>query len=601
MQHNHKQTEISMITQMRYMLTNWIKWDKKALLFFWIRVPAQILQPLIIAYIPKAMIDCIVQQSSLKHLVTIVAVLSVLLALTTWMMPFMEELLLGSARIVRMRYAMMAFDKNLTAPYVFLEAFETRKKHRKAVEFYKSHYSPAAVFIDNLNQMVISFIGVITSLVLIYKLHFSVIALIFATCLGEFLLLRYLNRREWEVKQERSGLLTKLEYYYTLSKNAPAAKDIRLYGFSALFLYAVAALLARLDTITARYVHQSGAANGLRALLNLVREAISYAYLTYLVCQNRLAISDFIFYFGVMTGFSNWIAGFVHHYAEMERNCRYCADFRAFIEDNSHAPKSADGDAPETIESIEFKNVGFSYEGAQTPTIQQLSFRVNRGENIAIVGANGAGKTTAIKLLCGLYEAQTGEILINGKNVTNTDREAYFNLFSVVFQDYFFMPMSIAKNIAASDAYDKTRLFQALEKAGIREKIEALPQREQSLMVAEVYPDAVDFSGGERQKLLLAKAIYKDAPILILDEPTAALDPIAENELYLKYHEITQNKISFFISHRLSSTRFCDRIFFIKNGKIAESGTHEELMALQGDYYKMFQVQSYYYREGQAE
>lgn len=161
--------------------------------------------------------------------------------------------------------------------------------------------------------------------------------------------------------------------------------------------------------------------------------------------------------------------------------------------------------------------------------------------------------------------------------------------------------MTVAENICAKSDYDKERLYSALEQAGIADKIYSLDKKENSFMVKDVYKDAVDFSGGEKQKLLLAKAIYKDAPVLILDEPTAALDPIAENELYLKYNELTKGKLSFFISHRLSSTRFCDRILFISDGKIAEEGTHEELMALKGAYYKMYQLQSYYYKEAEGE
>ena len=163
------------------------------------------------------------------------------------------------------------------------------------------------------------------------------------------------------------------------------------------------------------------------------------------------------------------------------------------------------------------------------------------------------------------------------------------------------MPMTVAENICTTSNYDKERLFAAFDKAGISDKINSLPDKENSYMIKDVYKDAVDFSGGEKQKLLLAKAIYKSAPVLILDEPTAALDPIAENELYLKYNEMTEGKISFFISHRLSSTRFCDRILFIKDGRIVESGTHEELMALKGSYYRMYQVQCYYYKENGGE
>jgi ATP-binding cassette subfamily B protein len=222
------------------------------------------------------------------------------------------------------------------------------------------------------------------------------------------------------------------------------------------------------------------------------------------------------------------------------------------------------------------------------------------GEKIAVVGKNGAGKTTLIKLLCGLYSPSSGKILINGTNTAAVSKSSCFDLFATIFQDYYFLPMTIQQNITAGTEYDRKRLFDAFEKAGIADKINSLPDREHSLMCKEVYKNAVDFSGGEKQKLLLAKAIYKNAPILILDEPTAALDPIAENELYLKYNELTRGKLSFFISHRLSSTRFCDRILFVSNGEIIEEGSHAELMAKKGAYYRMYQVQSYYYKEREA-
>ena len=584
----------------KYMLTNWLKWDKRSLIYFLIRVPALVLQPIVTAYIPKAMIDCIDKGATVGRLTLVVGLLSVLVVLTTWLSPFMQELLNGSARIIRMRYAVLAFRKNLNTDYTNIENPEGREKNKRAMEFYRSYYSGSADFLDSINQFCVCIVGVIASLMLIYKINFIMILVILATCVCEFFLLKFLNKKEKKTKDERSSVFVRFDYYYNLCRDFSAAKDIRLYGFTDYFMSAVARIIYDLEQINQKFMRQNIKVGGTRALLNLLRELVAYAYLTYLVCRGKLSVSDFIFYFGIITGFSNWILNAVYQYSNLERCCNDCAAFREFVESTDESENKPNVNF-DSVDSIEFKNVSFTYPSAEKSTINNMSFKVNKGENIAVVGENGAGKTTAVKLLCGLYYPTSGDILVNGKSSLDFSSDSYFNLFSAVFQDYYFMPMTIAENVCTTSDYDSERLYSAFEKAGIANKINTLPDKEKSYMIKDVYKEAVDFSGGEKQKLLLAKAIYKNAPVLILDEPTAALDPIAENELYLKYNEMTSGKISFFISHRLSSTRFCDRILFIKDGRIAESGTHEELMELKGSYYRMYQVQSYYYKENGGE
>lgn len=579
----------------KYMLSNWLKWDKKSLKFFFLWVPALVLQLLVTAYIPKAMIDAIDNGVTVGDMTVIVALLSLLLTLTIWLDPFMKELVRGGARIVRMRYAVAAFRKTLTTDYVNIESFEGREKQKRAEAFYNARFSSGADFVEQCAHFLVCVIGVIASSVLLYKVNYFMILLILLTCVCEFFLLKILKTKQSETTDNYSKLSGKFEYFYKLSKNAEASKDIKLYGFSDYLVKTAADFIYQIEHINAKYTKQSAAISGVRALLNLVRELVAYAYLTYLVLKNRLSVSDFIFCFGIITGFSNWIMNLVFSFMEISRCCTDCALYREFVEESVSEGK------PEVdfgeVRSIEFSNVFFTYPASDTETIRNMSFKVNKGENIAIVGENGAGKTTAIKLLCGLYYPSEGDILINGRSSREFSSDSYFDLFSAVFQDYCFMPMTIAENITAEQSYDKERLFAAFDKAGITDKINSLSEKENTLMVKDVYKNAADFSGGEKQKLLLAKAVYKNAPVLILDEPTAALDPISENELYLKYNELTEDKISFFISHRLSSTRFCDRILFIKDGAVAESGTHEELMAKKGAYYRMYQTQSMYYRE----
>lgn len=581
---------------LKYMIKNWLEWDKKSLIYFFIRVPALVLQPIVTAYIPKAMIDAITQGVTTERLIVIIGLLSLLLTFTIWMDPFMQELVRGGARIVRMRYAVIAFQKNLSTDYVNIENLEKREIQKRAEDFYNGRWSGGANFIDRLNQFFVAVVGVITSGALIYKVNIFMILLVIVTCIAQFFILKHLAKKQRQNLTNVSKHNNRFDYYYKLCKDSSASKDIRMYSMSDYFIKALANTLYQIEKTYSKYTHQCIAFDGITALLNLVREVIAYAYLVYLVTAGKLTVSDFIFYFGIITGFSNWVSGLVISFNQIEVSCNECQAYRNYIENEDFADNATDLSSNK-VDTIEFKNVSYKYPSTEEPTLKNINLKFKNGENVAIVGENGAGKTTLIKLLCGLYSATNGEILLNGTDVSTVSKSSYFDLFAPIFQDYYFLPMTVQQNITASIDYDRKKLYSAFNQAGIEEKINSLPNKENTLMDREVYKDAVDFSGGEKQKLLLAKAIYKDAPVLILDEPTAALDPIAENELYLKYNELTKGKLSFFISHRLSSTRFCDRILFISDGKIAEEGTHEELMALKGAYFKMYQLQSYYYQE----
>ena len=216
-----------------------------------------------------------------------------------------------------------------------------------------------------------------------------------------------------------------------------------------------------------------------------------------------------------------------------------------------------------------------------------------------MVGLNGAGKTTLVKLICGLYDPTEGCVMLNGKDIRDYNRRDYYKMFAAVFQDFSLMAVSVAANVAQTeDNIDYARVKDCISKAGLTEKIESLPEKYESKLNRDVYEDATTLSGGETQKLMLARALYKNAPFLILDEPTAALDPLAESDMYNKYNEMAHGRTSVYISHRLASTRFCDRILFISDAVISEEGTHDELMRAGGKYAELFTVQSKYYKEG---
>ena len=249
---------------------------------------------------------------------------------------------------------------------------------------------------------------------------------------------------------------------------------------------------------------------------------------------------------------------------------------------------------------IEFKNVSFRYEEKGEDILKDISFSIHPGEKIALVGNNGAGKTTLVKLLCGFYHPTSGDILIGGHSIETLNLDEYHDLLAVIFQDINTIPVSIASNVSGrvEEETDMRKVHECLLRAGLWKDVEVLDRKELTSLTQSFDPDGIQLSGGMMQKLMLARCLYKDAPMLVLDEPTAALDPIAESNMYEEYKTATREKSALFISHRLASTKFCDKILFLENGKIIETGTHDELLAKKGKYAEVFEVQSQYYTEG---
>jgi len=246
---------------------------------------------------------------------------------------------------------------------------------------------------------------------------------------------------------------------------------------------------------------------------------------------------------------------------------------------------------------IEFMNVSFKYPGAENYSLKNIYIKINNGEHLAVVGRNGSGKTTFIKLMCRLYDATEGEILINGINIKDYTKESILKLYSVVFQDFQMFSIPLCQNVSSDENYNKDRLYSCLEQSDILARTEAMPQKEKTYLYKDIDKSGVEISGEEAQKLALARALYKDAPIVILDEPTAALDPVAENEIYSKFNSFTQNKTAIYISHRLSSCAFCDRIAVFDKANLVENGTHNKLIAENGKYAELWNAQAKYYTQ----
>lgn len=244
---------------------------------------------------------------------------------------------------------------------------------------------------------------------------------------------------------------------------------------------------------------------------------------------------------------------------------------------------------------IEFKNVSFKYPNTESYALQNINLKINNGEHLAVVGRNGSGKTTFIKLMCRLYDVTDGEILINSINIKEYSKESIIKLYSVVFQDFKIFSTTLAQNISANEEYDKERLYDTLDKANIKDRVLTMENKESTYLYKDLDKSGVEISGGEAQKLALARALYKDSPVVILDEPTAALDPVAENEIYNRFNSFVDNKTAIYISHRLSSCVFCNRIAVFDKSQLVETGTHQELLNANGKYSELWNAQAKYY------
>ena len=432
------------------------------------------------------------------------------------------------------------------------------------------------------------------------------IILLIITQIIHFAIIKNVQEQQYLSRKYTEPLDRKLWYIANNSGDYANGKDIRIYGINHWFINMFKLLtndrLSWERKFSAKYFKASFS----EGLIILIRDGFSYVVLIYMALNNQITIDEFILYFAVIGSFATWIGGIISKMIDLNHDSSLLSDLRDYLDfpENNNRQETTSiaqnvifdkvGDKPP---AIEIKNVTYRFSGAKEDTIRDISLNIKSGEKIAIVGLNGAGKTTLVKLISGLYSATKGEIYIDGIEKNEFNIYDYYSLFSIAFQDFYFLPISIASNIACQDAdvLDTKRVIQSMKKAEIYDFVSELHDHENTLLNKQINENGIELSGGQLQRLLLARTIYKNTPIIILDEPTAALDPIVESELFQKYNEITRNKTSIFISHRLASTRFCDRILFFEKGKIVEEGSHEFLMQTNGKYQNLYNIQSRYY------
>lgn len=372
-----------------------------------------------------------------------------------------------------------------------------------------------------------------------------------------------------------------------------SGKDIRIFGLGKWIVGKYDQAIKKCRRLYFQRDIREYGSNMLDTALDAVRDLVCYLYLILQLSQG-MRISKFVFYLGLVAGFSNWIGMISKRVVSVKQESDNISELRNYLLLEEEAPSGGKLAETDRIEVV-FDHVSYRYHGAEEETLHDVSFRLASGEKLALVGLNGAGKTTIVKLMSGLYLPTSGTVYVNGISTRALDRSAYFAKQAAIFQEPFQTSYNIAENIALEETYDRAKLWKVLAQAGLDEKVKSLDRQLDTHLGKDIAQDGIMLSGGEMQKLLLARALYREAQLILLDEPTAALDALAETEIYQKYQTLMQGKSVLFISHRLASTRFCDRILLLAEGRIQEQGTHEELMQEQGAYYQLFQVQSKYY------
>lgn len=445
-------------------------------------------------------------------------------------------------------------------------------------------------------------LGFIAYLAVLSGLHPLMLCVIIVTTAAGYLVNRHINEWGYRHREEEAEYIKEMQYIRETATGRSHAKDIRIFGlagwvndvwYQSLRLYQ--AFVRKRESV---YIWT----NVIDLLLSLLRNGVAYAYLLRLTLTAGMSASEFLLYFTAASGFTHWVTGILEMFTQLHKQSLDISIVREFLEYPEPFRFEEGEPLPKDLRipcEIRLEDVSFRYPEAETDTLRHINLTIHPGEKLAVVGLNGAGKTTLVRLICGFLDPSRGRVLLNGEDIRRYNRREYYRLFSAVFQEFSVLEASVAENVAQRvEGIDEERVRRCLEQAGLNEKVESLPKGLQTPIGRQIFEDGVELSGGQIQRLMLARALYKDGSVLVLDEPTAALDPIAESDIYRKYSGMTQGKTSVFISHRLASTRFCDRILFMENGEITEEGSHGRLLAQGGGYARLFEVQSRYYREG---
>ena len=555
--------------------------------------------PFIGIFLPKFLIDELLGQRRIEIILMTLIGFFLLSSVVNYSIAWLRCAYSPRVTKIRTDYITMISDKIMKMDFKNTEDPEVLNKIKSVMNAVMSNNTG----VEGVYHTLLGLFGRLTAFVgyisIVLFLSPWILLFLIINVLISYALTMRVKKYEYSQKEKAADKDRRTFYVFDTMYDFAYGKDIRIYDLKNILIDKFKKFRGERIDISNDVQEKQLKVKIVDVILLVIRECVVYGYLIYNVLFTGMGIGDFTMYFSTINGFGDWMKGILDDLANIKAQNMYLDDMREFLEIKSENKEKTRDIPIDSSYEIEFKNVSFKYPKTDKYIYKNLSLKIKKGQRLAIVGINGAGKTTFVKLLCRLYEPTSGEILINGINIQSFSKEEYYKILSVVFQDIKTFAFTVAENVSLEnlEEVDREKVLHCIEKAGVGDKINSLQKGIDTSLLKILDGEGVELSGGENQKLALARALYKNGKIVILDEPTSALDAVAEYNIYKGFDELIGDKTAIYISHRLASTKFCDVIAFFENGEIVEYGTHEELLKKNGKYSDMFNIQAQYYKE----
>lgn len=588
----------SFSSNIKFLIKNWFKKDSFGTILVFLSAIVTIIIPLFDAYILKTITAAIIEgldaEQFILSLISLFIFYILLKILNTWMDTRNDFFQTKVSMLYGVDLISALMDKDL----LDFKTAEQKSLFERSKSFaFEGEQADGAWSAIRLSNLITSFLGFFAYAIIFsflsYKLVLIILISALITAYFQDRLMLYGDKITDEMAKEES----RHYYMYKASLDDGAQKEIRLNNALSWLVYHLDKISKAYYSLLRGWTKKANAVSLVEGIFGFIRDLFTYVLLTKSVLNGEISAANFIFYLSLVVGFSEWLNNFSGHIRSLRRISLVCDKYRTFVQDK--ADLNTEKIILKSIDEIKLEDVSFAYD-EDNEILKNINLTIKKGESIAIVGENGAGKTTLIKLITKLFDASSGRILINGIDIDLYDKKSIYKRISALFQDYFLMPTTLINNLDDKQQ-DRVQAEKFIDEMGLSNRVTSLENGLDTELINIEDNKVEGFSGGETQKLLFIKSLMKDSDLLILDEPTSALDPIAEEKLYLKYKDFTKDKMAIFISHRITSTRFCDRIIYLDDKSIAELGTYDELMNLGGKYKAMFDMQAKYYKENENE